>query len=157
MFNRFNVGGAGLAHCSELMPDLGEIKEALTVFNQLAGYYGMKASVAVPLPRCLVNPRDYRYLRFGHCPSGNHKSYFTIDPYGNLRICNHSPSILGSLLQQDVSELVNHPLVAEFQKASPEVCKGCRQLKKCWGGCKAAAQVCEGGFDKLDPLLKENV
>lgn len=157
MFNRFNPGGRGLEHIAELMPSLSQIKEALAIVNDLAGYYGVAATASVPIPKCLVNPKDFKHMNFGYCPSGNHKSYFTIDAYGNVRICNHNPEILGNILKQDFKDIYRHSLVTEFQEACPEACKDCKEAKACWGGCKAAAQLCCGGLSDLDPFLKDNL
>lgn len=153
MLNRFNAGGAGIRYRSELMPTMGELREALTIFNELVGYYGIKGAVSVPIPKCLIDPGDFPELRFGHCPSGNQKSYFTIDPYGNVRVCNHSPTIIGNLLEQSFRDILAHPFITAFQRAFPPSCADCSELHNCWGGCKAAAQVCTGDLTQADPIF----
>lgn len=157
MFNRFNPGGAGIKNQKELMPSLEEVKKALRILDGLVGYYGVRASASVPIPKCLVNSEDYKNINFGYCPSGNEKSYYTIDPCGNVRICNHTPSILGNLLGQDLGEVLKNPHIKKFQESFPDHCKNCKELKTCWGGCKASAQVCEGSLCGCDPFLKENI
>jgi pyrroloquinoline quinone biosynthesis protein E len=157
MFNRFNAGGEGANHIDRLMPSLSAIEEALSILNELAGYYGVQASVSTPIPKCLINPANFRHIKFGYCPSGNEKSYFTIDPFGNVRACNHTPTILGNLLEQDLKTILANNYVARFQRSLPPFCTGCKQANSCWGGCKASAQVCGNGLNDLDPFLKRNL
>lgn len=154
MFNRFNPGGQGIIHLQELMPSLDDIKNSLLELDRLAGYYGISASASVPIPKCLVNPDNYRHIEFGYCPSGNSKSYHTIDAYGNVRTCNHSPVILGNLLKESFQEIIMNPYVLRFRKAHPKYCTNCEEVTSCWGGCKAAAEVCYGDLSDPDPLLK---
>jgi radical SAM protein with 4Fe4S-binding SPASM domain len=157
MFNRFNVGGEGLLHFEKLVPSFADIKEALTILDELAGYYGVSASVAVPIPKCLLDNRSFKNISFGYCPSGNEKSYFTIDPVGNVRICNHSPTILGNLLEQDFKTITANKFIENFQRALPDYCTDCRVAKSCWGGCKAAAQVFSDNVYDLDPFLRVEI
>lgn len=157
MFNRFNAGGEGINHIAELTPSLESIKKALAILDDLAGYYGVGASVSVPIPRCLINPKEYKHVSFGHCPSGDAKSYYTIDASGNIRICNHTPTIIGNLLNQDFKDIISHPFIKEFQSAYPKYCKNCKELTSCWGGCKASAQVCRGNIKELEPFLSANL
>lgn len=157
MFNRFNPGGRGINHIHRLMPSLHAIREALPILNDLAHYYGIHASASIPIPKCLINPADFRHITFGYCPSGNEKSYFTIDPYGNLRVCNHTPTILGSVLKQDLTTILANDFVAKFRKAIPPYCRNCNQATSCWGGCKASALVCGNSLCDLDPFLKLNL
>lgn len=157
MFNRFNPGGEGIKHIEQLMPALSEIREALTTLDNLAGYYGIQVSVSTPIPKCLVNPKEFKHITFGYCPSGNEKSYFTIDAYANVRPCNHTPKILGNLLEQDFETIVANDFVRKFQESFPNHCKNCKEAMSCWGGCKASAQVCGNGLYDLDPFLKASI
>jgi radical SAM protein with 4Fe4S-binding SPASM domain len=157
MFNRFNPGGEGLNRIKQLMPSLDQIKQALTTLNDLARYYGIDVSASVPIPMCLINAADFPHIHFGYCPSGNKKSYFTIDASGNVRVCNHTPTILGNLLSDDFKTILSHDFVGAFQQSFPHHCRNCRQLTSCWGGCKASAQVCGNALDDLDPFLKLNI
>lgn len=157
MLNRFNAGGTGIRHFEKLRPPLDEIKEAFKILDKLAGYYGVGASAAVPIPKCLIDGKDFKNISFGYCPSGSKKSYFTIDPLGNVRVCNHSPTILGNLLEDDFNTITANKFVKDFQQALPAYCTNCKDAKSCWGGCKAAAQVYGDGIYDIDPFLKVEI
>ncbi len=157
MFNRFNAGGTGIKNIEALTPELKDIKTSLVTLDYLSGYYGVSASVSIPIPKCLVNPADFRHLNFGYCPSGNEKSYFTIDPYGNVRICNHSPTILGNLLKENFDTILTNSFIPDFQKSVSDYCTKCKEVQNCWGGCKASAQVCGNGLQGYDPFLQRNI
>jgi radical SAM protein with 4Fe4S-binding SPASM domain len=157
MFNRFNAGGEGVKHIDQLMPSRDAIQKALAILDDLAAYYGIQASASTPIPKCLINPADFKHITFGYCPSGNEESYFTIDPYGNVRLCNHTPTTLGNLLEHDLKTILAGDYVATFRRSLPSHCFNCKNANSCWGGCKASAQVCGTGLNDLDPFLKRNL
>jgi radical SAM protein with 4Fe4S-binding SPASM domain len=74
---------------------------------------------------------------------------------GNLRPCNHTPTILGNLLEEPFADLVAADRMASFTAAVPDFCAVCRLRKTCQGGCKAAAQVCYGSLDAEEPFLRQ--
>ena len=83
-------------------------------------------------------------------------SYYTIDPMGNVRPCNHTPTILGNLLNESFAEITAPQRLAPFMRAVPEFCQPCRLRDTCQGGCKAAAQVCYGSLAAEEPFLHRN-
>ena len=80
----------------------------------------------------------------------------TLDPLGNLRPCNHTPTILGSLLEESFADLIAPERMAGFVEAIPSFCAPCRLRAECQGGCKAAAQVCFGSLHAEEPFLRHN-
>lgn len=74
----------------------------------------------------------------------------------NLRPCNHTPTVLGNVWQQDFTSLIASPSLDEFVAATPELCAVCELRRKCQGGCKAAAQVCCGNLCAPEPFLACN-
>ncbi|HUW15114.1 MAG TPA: hypothetical protein VM537_35675 [Anaerolineae bacterium] len=77
-------------------------------------------------------------------------------PPGNVRICNHSPVILGNLQQDSFLDIYyHHPYVRDFHDTWPTECVDCdpelREL--CGGGCKAAAEQCYGTLQRVDPFV----
>ena len=156
MFNRFNPGGEGLNHIDELMPTIGQFKNALEVVDDKAKELGLFVSSQIPTPPCIHDMTKYKHITTGYCPGGGTGSYFTIDGGGNVRICNHSPVILGNLFESQFTDLVKSPSLKEFQEIVPSICVSCEHLSTCNAGCKAAGLVCFGGFDKFEPFLEFN-
>lgn len=153
MFNRFNPGGCGCSHVTELQASPAELQAALDVAEEISGKYEISISCSIAMPPCLIDTSRYRRLGFGFCAAGTDRAYYTLDPRGNVRPCNHSPRILGNIRRQSFAELALGDAMSEFCAARPEFCSGCRLEHQCQGGCKAAAEACAGSVLAMDPFL----
>ena len=153
MFNRFNPGGRGLDNLELLQASPAQLTAALELAQDFSREYQLPVSCSIPMPPCLFDQSRFPDLGFGHCSAGTDRAYYTIDPVGNLRPCNHSPTILGNLLEHDFGDLASGAAMASFKSASPEFCAGCEHEKICQGGCKAAAEVGSGDVCGMDPFL----
>jgi len=156
MLNRFNPGGRGRDHLAELLPTADEIRQGLEVADAAAAEFGLPISCSIPIQPCLVDTSLYSRLSFGFCAAGGDRAYYTLDALGNLRPCNHTPTILGNLLQEPLADLISQPRMADFVRAVPAFCDPCAMRDACQGGCKAAAQVCRGALDAEEPFLYHN-
>lgn len=156
MYNRINLGAHNLRHVDKLLPTPNMIRENLDMLDELGAKYGLPVAVSVVIEPCVIDVRKYKHIHFGWCPLVGDGSYFTIDPLGNVRICNHSPVILGNIKQDRFTDIYyNHPYVRSFRETWPAECEGCDpQLKEmCCGGCKASAEQCYSTLDKIDPFV----
>lgn len=81
------------------------------------------------------------------CLSG--VAYCTVDPWGNMRPCNHSSLLCGNLLEQSVEEAWQSPQMQRWREMIPAECHLCAEFLQCHGGCRAMAM--ERGLEK-DPL-----
>ncbi len=157
LFNRWNAGGACHARPEELMPSVAQIHAALEVAEAGVQRYGVVISASIPLPPCLVDVSPYPNVAFGFCSAGGKHAYFTLDPMGFVRPCNHSATVLGNLLDQPFRRLARSRVLKDFVAARPAFCAGCAQEGICMGGCKAAAEVCSGDLRACEPFLAMNV
>ena len=146
-------GGEGLRHLGELLPSPEQVAEALAVADAGVESFGLSISVSVPVPPCLVDLSRYRRLRFGYCAAATERAYYTLDPLGNLRMCNHSPMILGSLRETPFLRLIRSPAARAFADALPAECGECAQARVCRGNCKAAAEQACGSARALEPFV----
>jgi radical SAM protein with 4Fe4S-binding SPASM domain len=153
MFNRFNPGGRGRDNVAALQASPEELTAALDVAEAAVAEFGLPISCSIPMPPCLFDVSRYQRLTFGFCAAGTDRAYYTLDPLGNVRPCNHSPTILGNLRERDFAELAGGRAMADFAAARPEFCGPCRRAAECLGGCKAAAEACCGGVGEMDPFL----
>jgi radical SAM protein with 4Fe4S-binding SPASM domain len=155
MYNRLNLGAYNMRYARQLLPTPAMLRENLDTLDDLAGVYGLPIAISVPIEPCVVDVRKYRHLGFGWCPLGGSGSYFTIDPLGNVRMCNHSPVVLGNLKRDCFVDLYTHPHVLAFGSTWPEECVDCpAELRElCRGGCRAAAEQCYGTMDRVDPFV----
>jgi len=156
MYNRINLGAYNLPYVGQLLPTPAMIRENLDMLEELVGKYELPISVSVVIEPCVVDIRKYKHIHFGWCPLAGKDSYFTIDPCGNVRICNHSPRVLGNIKQDRFVNLYyNHPYIRSFYSTWPAECVDCdNQLREmCRGGCKAAAEQCYGTLKRVDPFV----
>ncbi|MEM4264189.1 MAG: radical SAM protein [Thermoplasmata archaeon] len=152
MFNRINP--ACPEHIS-LMPTRAELMKALEFLNVFSKKNHYPVSSSIPIQPCIIDMKSYRKISHGYCPSGNEQSYYTVDSLGNVRMCNHSPTIIGNLLTDDLQDIIeSSSFVSEFKRTLPSACISCEKAQECRGGCKAAAQVCFGSLDQNDPFFK---
>lgn len=156
MYNRMNLGAGNVGSADILLPTPAMIQENLDTLENIGGLYGLPIVVSVVLEPCVIDTEKYRNIQIGWCPLGGENSYFTIDPEGNVRICNHSPVVLGSILKDSLRDIYyNHPHVLRFRNTLPKECLSCshNMKEKCAGGCKAAAEQCYGTLDQVDPFV----
>jgi radical SAM protein with 4Fe4S-binding SPASM domain len=153
MFNRMNPGGAGVANLELLQATPAELEQALETLEAASAELELPVACAIPMPPCLIRTERFGRLSFGFCGAGTEHSYFTIDPLGHLRPCNHSPTILGDLAKRTFAELAASPAMAAFSEAHPDFCAGCGLERTCLGGCKAAAEAACGSIAAMDPFL----
>ncbi|MDZ7341486.1 MAG: SPASM domain-containing protein, partial [candidate division KSB1 bacterium] len=78
----------------------------------------------------------------------------TIDPWGNLRPCNHSPTIAGNILEEPVKVIWHNEIMNRWREMLPGQCKDCTELEICHGGCRAQAELLN---IKQDPLIREPI
>ena len=157
LYNRINLGAHNLRSADELLPTPAMIRENLDMLEELgAKYHPFAISISIVIEPCVVDIRKYKHIHFGWCPKGGENSYFTIDPEGNVRTCNHSPVILGNLKRDSFVELFyHHRYVRSFRESMPAECVDCKPALKeiCRGGCSAAAEQCYGTSSRVDPFV----
>lgn len=157
MLNRFNVGGRGCAHVEELLPSADQVRQMPAVANAASEEFHLPISCSIAIQPCLIDIDAYPNLQFGFCGAGTERAYYTLDPLGNLRPCNHTPTILGNLFDASFAELTGSERLTSFVNAVPEVCVPCRRRGVCRGGCKAAAEVYYGSLTAAEPFLQRNI
>ncbi len=155
MLNRFNPGGRGREHMEELLPTVDQVRQALETAEEAVKEFDFPISCSIPIQPCLIDTSRYPHLGFGYCAAGSERAYYTLDPLGNLRPCNHSDLILGNLLEEPFSNLITPERMAGFTCAMPEYCQDCSLRVECQGGCKASAQVCYGSPEVEEPFLHQ--
>jgi len=153
MFNRFNPGGRGGENIELLQAPPEEVQAALDIAEEISAEYELSISCSIAMPPCLLEVKKYERLTFGFCAAGTERAYYTLDPLGNVRPCNHSTLVLGNIRETSFAEMSAGPAMEEFMAARPEFCAGCSLEHECLGGCKAAAEACCGSPWKSDPFL----
>jgi len=156
LFNRYNAGGECHGEPERLMPSVGQVRDGLVVSEEYCKNYKIGIGASIAIPPCLIDPKDFPHVGFGFCAAGTDRAYYTIDPVGNVRPCNHTSTVIGNLLKTPLKEIVKSQALRAFRQARPDFCKGCRLEEDCLGGCKAAAEVCYGSLTACEPFLELN-
>ncbi len=133
--NRFVPGGTGLEN-RHLLPTLQQLDTALkSASGRSIMCPGMTVYAALPVENCLLQHCDFPGITFGSCICGAGK--WAISPAGDLRVCEQSPHILGSLLECSFEELSRSPYVEEFRNCNRKpTCVSCSWAGVCGGGCR---------------------
>lgn len=69
------------------------------------------------------------------------EAFVTIDPWGNVRPCNHAPYLVGNILAQSFEEVWHSPKMEAWRAMIPVECAGCAMYESCHGGCRAEAML----------------
>ncbi len=157
LFNRVACGGTSLRNWESLAPSPSQLRRALDDGAQLAERYKIGLGAGVQIQPCLVDLSKYENVRSGFCPLNDpdsDRTYFAIDPAGNLRMCNRSRIILGNILEQSFEDVVASSAVSYIGRAVPGICLDCDLAGVCAGGCKADALSCHGTLARPDPYLE---
>ena len=154
MFNRFNPGGTGRGNIELLQAAPAELTEAMDIAERMCEEYEISISCSIAMPPCLFDHTRYKKLTFGFCAAGTDRAYYTLDPLGNVRPCNHSTTMIGNIRETNFWGMADSAAMKAFFDARPEFCAGCKLEDECLGCCKAAAEVCCGSVWALDPFVK---
>ncbi|MBN1660601.1 MAG: radical SAM protein [Anaerolineae bacterium] len=76
-------------------------------------------------------------------------AFLTIDPWGRARPCNHTPEIVGHVLEQPIEHIWHSPEMKAWRQSRSEACTGCAVIDTCRGGCRALAATDPSGHDPL--------
>ena len=137
--NRFIPTGNGARNSSDLEIEIEELLHALEMANQTALKSGAYIYTGIPVEPCIASAREFPGIVFSTCQCGHSK--MAIDPGGNLRTCEQSKKILGNLLKNSLSELLqrNSSEISQFRKWRPSInCRQCEWKSSCNGGCRFA-------------------
>ncbi len=156
MFNRFNPGGRGRIYIDELLPTAVQVRQALEVAEAAALEFSLPISCSIPIQPCLIDTSFFPHINVGYCSAGTGRAYYTLDPLGNVRPCNHTDIILGNLFEVSFPEMIASEQMEAFKCAIPSYCISCSRQEECQGGCKASAQVCYGSIAAEEPFLRRN-
>jgi radical SAM protein with 4Fe4S-binding SPASM domain len=157
LYNRINAGGSNLRHADALSMTPAMVEENLCVLDNIAARTGFPVNTGVVIEPCMVDVSRYSHVGHGWCSLAGEHATPIIDPAGNIRICEHSPTILGHIERDSIRDiLTSHPYVQAFRTTWPEECTDCDHPLRdlCQGGCRAAAEQVFGTLTRADPFVR---
>ena len=105
-------------------------EDNLCAFEKITDLASSHASIRLgtPLPFCL--------FPFSSTPCLAGRAFVTIDPWGNVRPCNHAPIVVGNIFEQDLGAMLESSLMSDWLR-TPDLCANCDLVGVCRGGCRA--------------------
>lgn len=141
VFNRY-LGPA----MPELEPTNAQLRDAVADIEQLIQLNAKSSDFTVRYGNCI--PQCFTPSSSSGCWAGT--AYATIDPWGTLRPCNHSPTTVGNLLEEPVEQLWHNKTMNNWRSLLPAHCSDCAEFSVCRGGCRALVEIRQN-----DPLISQ--
>ncbi|MCP4350383.1 MAG: radical SAM protein [Desulfobacterales bacterium] len=138
VFNRY----IGLPQ-DDCAPTTDQFKQALIEIEAMR-VEGASVKLSVATPQCF-HPTS----TIG-CEAGN--SFITVDPWGNIKPCNHTSMTLGNLCCDSLDEVIDSKELEYWRNFIPTNCYRCSAFTICGGGCKAEAMLNQTNQDSLIQL-----
>lgn len=154
MLNRFNIGGKGIAEKENLLIPQKELANTYRIASEVGIKNNLTLTSNVCTPLCILNPNDFPGISFSTCSPDVKKRPLTIDVYGNLRFCNHSPTVLGNIFTNNLKNMLNSKEAQLWNNTIPDFCSDCNLYSKCMAGCRAASEQMKTSLNSPDPIIK---
>lgn len=138
--------------------------EKYKIFKKLSEIYikeNPKVNIGLLVPPAII-PQPLTELEYGGGYVCSFPSLLGIGANGEVAPCDGLLSckelILGNVREKSLNEIWNHPLMKKLRKIKPEdiegVCRKCKYLSFCMGGCRARAYLEYGNFEAPNPLCQ---
>lgn len=153
LINRFLPGGRGLFYMHELMLSTDEINGMLDTVEEILSLSNRYGNLGTEVTYCAIkHPNKYKHLSIGYqCAAA--KGFFVIDPSGQIRTCNHSPHIVGHILQDEIISDIHYWNIFANRNYQPTICKHCRHNVICDCGCREVSHILNGLPNEVDDSI----
>jgi radical SAM protein with 4Fe4S-binding SPASM domain len=150
LINRFLPGGRGLIYQRELSLDREELNGMLDIAEEVLTLSNRYGQTGTEIPLCAIkSPKKYKRIRFGtKCAAA--KDFFVIDPAGRIRTCNHSPRVVGNILEDEIIQDKAYWNIFADSNYHPLMCQSCMSIDLCDCGCREVANILHGSPCDLD-------
>lgn len=152
MLNRYNIGGISIEDIDNILISEKELKDLYKMADKICGETDIKIFTNVCTPFCVLDYSEYKYLKLTSCTQRIDDVQALLDMNGNIRICNHSPVVLGNIFKESWSEITNSEQLKKWQ-IKPKQCQNCNIFDRCKGGCRAASEQTGAGVENVDPIV----
>lgn len=144
LLNRFLPGGRGLECMKELFLSNRELNQMLDIAENTLRQFNARGNTGTEIPLCAIdNPYRYKQLNISYACAAA-KEFMVVDPAGQIRVCNHSPRVVGNIINQSfINDMKYWNLFVE-KKYRPNECGNCLANKFCDCGCREVASILSG-------------
>ena len=109
------------------------------------------------LPFCSYDPEKVKLVSSGAKFCGPVNS-LAISPSGKIKPCYSINKNLGSALKNNIKYAWENEFSLKIRqlKSLPNICKKCKYIYQCLGGCRFSAKLINSDYSALDPLARPN-
>jgi radical SAM protein with 4Fe4S-binding SPASM domain len=154
MLNRFNVGGSGIREWDKLSPSVEQLRRTFSLAEAKLKELRLSITANVCTPFCVLDPKDYPRIGMVSCSPRIEERPITVNANGAVRLCNHSPTVLGNIHITPLQDIFRKSYLSRFAETVPRPCVGCSDFVKCQGGCRAAGEQLWGSLEAGDPICR---
>ena len=130
------------ANIPGITPSTAQLRAAITTIETLRAA-GHPLRFGNCIPQCFADSSSTG------CTAGS--TFATLDPWGRLRPCNHTPTIAGDATTTPLADLWHSPVMQNWRALVPSECATCAAFAICHGGCRAQALLTG---QLRDPLIQ---
>lgn len=134
------------------------------LFNKLGEIYKKEKTdlkIGLLIPPALI-PNSLKEIEYGCGYVCSFPSLLGIHANGDVAPCdgllNYKKFILGNIRKNSLKEIWNHPIMQDLRTIKPTdikgVCKKCKHLSFCMGGCRARSYLNHGNFISSNPICE---
>lgn len=134
------------------------------LFNRLGEIYKNEKTdlkIGLLIPPALI-PNSLKEIEYGCGYVCSFPSLLGIHANGDVAPCdgllNYKKFILGNIRKNSLKEIWNHPIMQDLRAVKPTdikgVCKKCKYLSFCMGGCRARSYLNHGNFISSNPICE---
>lgn len=153
-FNSTRAGCPGsCCDFSELSLTIQDFRDYLAELRDIGEEEQMQVGVLESYPLCAMKEaKRFKAFTGRRCLAG--VTTITVAADGYVRPCSHLDISYGNLLKEDLNDIWNR--MQEWRNGSfiPEICKSCKVLPWCGGGCRMEAKMRNGSLDAVDPYIE---
>jgi len=112
-----------------------------------------KSYCITALPFCSYDPEKVKQVSIGAELCGSFFS-LSIGPSGKIKSCYSDNKNLGDALKIEIDDVWKNGFPRNIRELNllPNICKECKYVFECLGGCRFAAKLLNGSYSSLDPL-----
>lgn len=139
-------------------------KQKHELFQKLGRMYHQKKTklkLGLLMPPALI-PKPLREIEYGCGYVCSFPSLLGIHANGDVAPCDgllsYRQFILGNVREKSLEEIWNHPIMMNLRRIGPNdlkgVCRKCKFLSFCMGGCRARSYLNYGNFVSSNPICE---
>lgn len=149
--NIFQPEGLGSLR-PDFSPSIQQIRSAIDQLLEVRKATEFEVYFGTSTPFCLDSRLISEKMAF-RCGAG--EWFASVDPSGELRICNHSTRSYGNVVNRPLNEIWHSKLInTEYRnkRIDDTICQHCPFQSDCLGGCR----INEKGNYRVDPLVSRD-